>query len=48
MADQPERVCILPIGSGWPRLEVALSLIWRCRGMLEGELAEAPERLFPT
>ena len=30
----------LPIGLGWSRLEAALSLIWRWRGALEGELAE--------
>eukprot|EP00964_Phaeocystis_antarctica_P033672 scaffold19090_cov36-Phaeocystis_antarctica.AAC.1 len=28
----------LPIGRGWPRLEAALILIWRWRGVLEGEL----------
>ena len=38
----------LPTGRGWPRLEVALSLVWRWRGVskLEGELADAPGRLF--
>ncbi len=29
-------------------LEAAVSLIWRWRGVLEGELAEASGRLFPT
>ena len=38
----------LPIGRGWPRLEAALSLIWRWRGVLEGESAEAPGRLVST
>ena len=31
----------LPIGRGWPRLEAALRLMWRWRGVPEGELAEA-------
>ena len=28
-------------GRGWPKLEAALCLIWRWRGVLEGELADA-------
>ena len=38
----------LPIGRGWPRLGAALSSIWRWRGVLEGELAEACARLSST
>ena len=34
----------LPIDRGRPRLEAVLSLIWRWRGVLEGELAEAAGR----
>ena len=30
-----------PIGRDWPRLEAALGLTWRWRGVLEGELADA-------
>ena len=38
----------LPIGRcGWLRLEAVLSLIWRWRGVLEGELAEALGGWFP-
>ena len=29
----------------WPRLEAALRLVWRWRGVLEGELAGASGRL---
>jgi hypothetical protein len=29
------------VGRGWLRLEAALSLIWRWRGVLKGELADA-------
>jgi hypothetical protein len=36
------------IGRGWLRLEAALSLIWRWRGVLEGDLVKASGRLFPT
>ena len=35
-------------GRGWPRLEAALSSIWRWRGALEAELAEASGRLCRT
>eukprot|EP00964_Phaeocystis_antarctica_P033655 scaffold19083_cov60-Phaeocystis_antarctica.AAC.2 len=38
----------LPIRRGWPGIEAALSLIWRWRGVLEGELAEASGRLLST
>ena len=31
----------LPTGRGWPRLEAALGLLWRWRGVLKGEVAEA-------
>ena len=34
--------------ASWLRLEAALSLVWRRRGVLEGELAEASGRLFCT
>ena len=37
MAGQSEAIC--PLGEGWPRLEASLSLIWRWRGVLEGEVA---------
>jgi hypothetical protein len=33
----------LPRGRGRPRLEAALSLIWRWRAGLKGEVAEAAE-----
>ena len=32
-------------GRGWPKLEAVLRLIWRWRGVLECELAEASGRL---
>ena len=35
----------LPIGRGGSRLEAALGLTWRRRGVLEGELADASGRL---
>ena len=35
-------------GRGWPKREAALRLIWRWRGVLEGELAEASGRLLST
>eukprot|EP00964_Phaeocystis_antarctica_P160616 scaffold132385_cov69-Phaeocystis_antarctica.AAC.2 len=38
----------LPSGRGWPRLEAALSLLWRWWGALEGELVEASGRLLST
>ncbi len=38
----------LPISRGWLRLEAALSSIWRWRGVLEGDLAEASRRLIST
>ena len=53
-AGQPEHVCQLAeAGRGWPRLEAALRLLWRWRGISkleggEGELAEASGRLLPT
>ena len=34
----------LPIDRGWPKLKVVLSLLWRWRGVLEGESAEASGR----
>ena len=38
------------ISANWPRLEAALRLIWRWRGVskLEGALAEASGRLLST
>eukprot|EP00964_Phaeocystis_antarctica_P115386 scaffold79374_cov72-Phaeocystis_antarctica.AAC.4 len=53
VAGQPEQSCQLDEagrGCGWPRLEAALSLIWRWRGVskLEGDVAEASGRLFST
>ena len=48
MAGQPEHICQLAeAGRGWPRLEAALSLSWRWRGVskLEGEWAEASSRV---
>jgi hypothetical protein len=49
MAGQPEHICqSAEIGRGWLRLEAALSLIWRWRGVLEGDLVKASGRLFPT
>ena len=42
VAGQPEHLCQLAeAGRGWPRLEAALRLRWRWRGVPEGELAEA-------
>ena len=49
VAGQLEGICQLAAaGRGWPRLaegwlrlEAALHLIWRWRGVLQGELAEA-------
>jgi hypothetical protein len=38
----------LPIGRGWPTLKAALRLIWRWRGALEGEVAEACGQLLST
>ena len=38
-----------PISRGWPRLEAALSLLWRWRGVLQGGVASAPGwRLLST
>ena len=31
----------LPIGRGWRRREAALGLLWRWRGVLKGEVADA-------
>ena len=45
VADQPEHV--RQVAKAWLRLEAALRLIWLCRSMLEGELAEA-SGLFST
>ena len=36
------------VGRGLPRLEAALSLIWRWRGVREGDSVEVGRRLFPT
>ena len=33
-------------GRGWPGLETALSLVWRWRGVIESELADASGQLF--
>ena len=38
----------LRTGRGCPRLEAALSFVWRRRGVLEGDLAQAGGRLFST
>eukprot|EP00964_Phaeocystis_antarctica_P149765 scaffold116994_cov69-Phaeocystis_antarctica.AAC.6 len=38
----------LPIGRGGPRLEAALSLLWRWRGVLEAKVADASGRLSST
>ena len=35
-------------GRGWPKLEAALCLIWRWRGVLVGELAQGSGRLVST
>ena len=43
VAGQPEHLCqSAEAGRGWPRLQAALSLLWRWRGVskLEGEWAE--------
>eukprot|EP00964_Phaeocystis_antarctica_P045542 scaffold26226_cov79-Phaeocystis_antarctica.AAC.3 len=45
MTSQPET---FQAGRGLPRLEAALSLVWRRVGVLEGKLAEASGRLFST
>ena len=47
MAGQPEPIRqLVEAGRGWPRLKAALSLLWRSRGVREGELAGASGRLF--
>ena len=50
MTDLPEQTyqLLAEAGRGWPRLQGALSLIWRWRRVLEGDLADASGRLFPT
>ena len=44
----PAGTYLAEAGRGWPRLEVALSLDWRWRGVLEGEWTQASGRLFST
>ena len=43
MSGQPDHIYQL---ADWSRLEAALSLIWRWRGVLEGALAEAAGSCF--